>query len=59
MAQTCSGICTRLKSDSIPNASRYSSGQKWCSLCAFFFLTNDHICSCCKTRLRSKRRSKT
>ncbi|TAK19454.1 MAG: hypothetical protein EPO37_04465 [Nitrosarchaeum sp.] len=59
MAQVCSGICVRLKSKSIPTTFRYQSGQKWCSLCALFFLTNDYICPCCKTRLRSKRRSKT
>jgi len=59
MVQTCSGICTKLQSKSMPNGLRYQSGHKWCSLCALFFLTQDYACPCCKTRLRSKRRRKT
>jgi len=58
MAQICKGICHRLKADSFTNNLRYKIGQKWCSLCALFFATEEHSCPCCKTRLRSKPRSK-
>ena len=58
MGQTCTGICERLKSESISNNLRYGSGHKWCSLCELFIETKDYVCKCCKTRLRSKPRSK-
>ena len=58
MAQTCKGLCSRLKPKSIVGNLRYKIGQKWCSLCALFFLTDEVMCPCCKTRLRSKPRSK-
>ncbi|MCH9658498.1 hypothetical protein K0U27_07375 [archaeon] len=58
MAQTCRGICERVKSTAIANSSRYKMGQKWCSLCALFFLTKENACLCCKTRLRTSPRSK-
>ena len=58
MAQTCNGLCERLKPKGISNNLRYLSGQKWCSLCALFFNTEEYVCKCCKTRLRSKPRSK-
>ena len=58
MAQTCMGLCDRLKSVSMRNGLRYLSGQKRCSLCASFFHTEENRCPCCKTRLRSKARSR-
>lgn len=69
MAQVCSGFCYRLKKETftqkffkfskfIPGNLRYSNGQKWCTLCAQFIITEKFICPCCKTRLRSKRRNK-
>ena len=58
MAQTCSGLCERLKTKGLSNKLRYVSGQKWCSLCALFLFTEEYVCKCCKTRLRSKPRSK-
>lgn len=54
----CRGLCERLKAASFTNNLRYKIGQKWCSLCALFFFTEENICPCCKTRLRSKPRSK-
>lgn len=58
MAQTCIGLCDRLKSTSIRNGLRYLTGQKRCSLCASFFYTEENRCPCCKTRLRTKARSR-
>jgi len=58
MAQTCNGLCIRFKPDSLSSNLRYKIGQKWCSLCALFFFTTEYICPCCKTKLRSKPRSK-
>ena len=58
MAQTCMGLCDRLKSISMKNGLRYSTGQKRCSLCASFFCTEENNCPCCKTRLRSKARNR-
>ncbi len=58
MGQTCNGICHRLKADSFTNKLRYKIGQKWCSLYALFFITEENSCPCCKTRLRTKPRSK-
>lgn len=60
LAQTCRGLCTRFKptinSDSI--RLRYKLGQKYCSQCALFFHTEEFTCPCCKTKLRSKSKSK-
>ncbi|RNJ78991.1 MAG: hypothetical protein D9C04_06195 [Nitrosopumilus sp. B06] len=58
MAQVCRGLCERLKPASFAGNLRYTIGQKWCSLCALFFFTKEIACPCCKTRLRSKPRSK-
>ena len=58
MAQTCNGLCVRFKKKSFTGNIRYKIGQKWCSLCALFFHTEERMCPCCKTRLRSKSRSR-
>ena len=58
MGQICYGLCERLKSLSIKNNLRYKTGQKRCSLCAHYFITDESRCPCCKTRLRTKPRSK-
>jgi len=58
MVQVCKGLCERQKSLSFTNNLRYKIGQKWCSLCAFFLFTEENTCPCCKTRLRTKDRSK-
>lgn len=69
MTQMCTGLCERFKNDtvvsklkkaasSLPTNFRYLTGQKWCSLCAKFFFTTEILCPCCKTRLRSKARTK-
>ncbi len=58
MAQVCRGLCFRFKLESVSSNLKYKMGQKWCSLCALFFFTNEIMCPCCMTRLRSKARSK-
>ena len=58
MAQMCRGLCERLRPTSPTNNLRYKVGQKWCSLCALFFFTEENSCPCCKTRLRTSPRSK-
>ncbi|QLH07475.1 hypothetical protein C5F50_10630 [Nitrosopumilus ureiphilus] len=60
MAQSCKGICTRLKSTHHTSYERlrYGSGQKYCSHCTLFFHTEEFTCPCCKIRLRSKPKSK-
>lgn len=58
MAQTCIGLCERLKSNPTKNSLRYSAGQKRCSLCAHFFHTPEIRCPCCKTKLRLKARTR-
>ncbi len=58
MAQTCKGLCVRFKRESFSSNLKYKIGQKWCSLCALFFFTNEIMCPCCKTRLRANPRSK-
>lgn len=58
MVQICIGLCERLKTAPMRNNLRYQAGQKRCSLCAHYFNTEDSRCPCCKTRLRSKPRSR-
>ena len=58
MGQICIGLCEHLKTAPMKNQLRYRSGQKRCSLCAHYFDTKDPRCPCCKTRLRSKARSR-
>ena len=58
MAQTCIGLCERLKTIPTKNNLRYKTGQKRCSLCAHYFYTEDPRCPCCKTRLRVKPRNR-
>jgi len=60
MAQICKGICSELKSINTGNRIRfrYRFGQKYCSECALFLDTVEFTCSCCKTRLRSKPKSR-
>ena len=69
MTQVCSGFCDRFKKESkiekikkfskfLPGNLRYANGQKWCTLCAQYIITEAYVCPCCKTRLRSNRRNK-
>jgi hypothetical protein len=58
MAQTSKGLSERQKLVSFTNNLRYKIGQKWCSLWGLFLLIEENTCPCCKTRLRTKARSK-
>ena len=59
MAQTCKGICELKKTLTMHNNLRYKQGQKRCVLCNCYFLTENILCPCCKTRLRRKPRNKS
>jgi hypothetical protein len=58
MGYSCKGVCESLKGKSIPNGSRYTSGQKRCSLCCLFFSITSNRCPCCSVLLRTKSRNK-
>ncbi|HIA96755.1 MAG: hypothetical protein CXX67_00145 [Thaumarchaeota archaeon] len=58
MAVTCRGICDQFKIRVSTRQPRYSSGFKRCTLCAAYFTTVDTRCPCCKTKLRTRPRSK-
>ena len=50
---SCNGICTRFKAKRNPAIpSRYSDGQKRCSVCEIFIKCNDIYCPCCKYKVR-------
>lgn len=58
MAQVCRGMCEQLRVTTFTDKLHYKRGQKWCSRCARFFLVDNIVCPCCKTRLRTKPRNK-
>ena len=58
LAQSCKGICKRFEAPTVQNKLRYSTGQKRCSYCNCFFITEKLACMCCKTRLRIKSRNR-
>ena len=58
MSQVCRGLCAREAPTKMHWGKRYDSGQKRCSLCDPFFVTPHFLCPCCRTRLRSRPRSR-
>jgi len=50
----CRGICERYRSES----QRYNQGIKRCTSCETFLEYEGIQCPCCRTQLRSKRKSK-
>jgi uncharacterized paraquat-inducible protein A len=58
VVQICKGMCLTYKTESMPDTQRYKSGQKRCNRCEYFFRIDEIFCPCCKTRLRTKTRSK-
>jgi len=58
MAYRCKGLCVSLKAPTTLNRIRYSIGQKRCSFCAEFFLTEDIRCPCCSSIMRTGPRKK-
>lgn len=58
MGRTCKGICILHQAEPTPNKVRYDMGQKRCTYCGIFILTEKIRCLCCKTILRTKPRGK-
>ena len=58
MGFSCKGVCDVFKGDKIPNGSKYSQGQKRCSLCSIFLIVQSTRCPCCSTVLRTNPRGK-
>ena len=57
MGQMCKGVCIRYKGPRIQISKRYESGQKRCSYCDLFILTEAIRCPCCGVTLRTKPRT--
>jgi hypothetical protein len=58
MGRTCNNICERHKAAPAANRIRYQIGQKRCTFCGIFVLSEDARCMCCKAVLRTKPRSR-
>lgn len=58
MAQVCKGVCEHIHAMTYTGKMHYQRGHKWCACCARFFLVKNIVCPCCKTRLRTKPRSR-
>ncbi len=58
MTNSCKGICQNFKATLPPNKIRYHNGQKYCSVCGFFFTQEGIRCVCCKTKLRTRPRTR-
>jgi len=56
MTYNCHGICELRKTNKLPTAKKYESGQKRCSICRVFLETSDIRCPCCNAILRIKSR---
>jgi len=53
----CKGICSHFKSRHMNGNSRYGNGQKRCTHCSIFIISQDLRCPCCQTKLRLRSRS--
>jgi len=52
---SCNGICERYKAKTNPIIlSRYSEGQKRCSVCEISINWNENNCPCCNYKLRTR-----
>ncbi len=58
MGIICRGICDQFRVKIASRQPRYSVGYKRCTFCAAYFSTPDSRCPCCKTKLRTRARSK-
>ncbi len=56
MGQMCKGVCIEYIGPRMQNGKRYGSGQKRCSYCELFILTDEVRCPCCGVILRTKSR---
>ena len=52
----CKGLCQRFEVKQISGRTRYGSGQKRCSQCSVFIISQDARCPCCQTKLRLRSR---
>ena len=62
MTNSCKGVCEKYRATLPPNKIRYKNGQKYCSICSYFFVQKEIRCKCCGTKLRTRprtRRNKT
>lgn len=64
MGFNCKGICVRSKAITNMGNTRYSEGQKRCTVCSIFIVHDGLRCPCCRVLLRSnakfsKTRNKT
>ena len=58
MTNSCKGVCRRSRVVTPITRPRYECGQKFCSICEVFFETESLRCPCCKTKLRTRPRSR-
>ena len=58
MTNSCKGVCDKYRATLPPNKIRYRSGQKYCSVCSCFFIIEDIRCPCCRTKLRTRPRTR-
>ncbi len=56
MGQMCKGVCIEYIGPRMQNGKKYGSGQKRCSYCELFILTDEVRCPCCGVILRTKSR---
>ena len=56
--KTCKRICQLYKASGMQHNVRYKAGQKRCTHCQVYMITDMVKCPCCKTTLRTKPRSK-
>lgn len=52
----CNGICTRFENIYYNNGNGHTKPAKYCSSCAYYIVTKDLFCSCCKHKYRVSRR---
>ncbi|HEX9844913.1 MAG TPA: hypothetical protein VGA92_00440 [Candidatus Nitrosotenuis sp.] len=56
--QSCNDICQRYRARQVTTHSKYGEGQKWCSVCSIFLVSDTIRCPCCNIKLRTKARVK-
>lgn len=55
----CKGVCQKFVAKTISGRTRYESGQKRCSQCSVFMISQDVRCPCCQTKFRLRSRLNT
>lgn len=54
MSSECKGVCDSNTESQLKLG--YKNGQKYCTKCSRYFLTELTICYCCRNKLRTKPR---